>query len=59
LPAIDLAHVDLADKQRPDSIASMPADGRTICILIRRLNPSCNRSIAFVVRDYAIGSATT
>ena len=26
------------------------AEGSTVCILIRRLNSSCNRSIAFVVR---------
>ena len=28
----------------------MSADGRTVWVLIRRLNSSCRRSIAFVVR---------
>ena len=33
-----------------NNIAAVSADGRTVCVLIRRLNSSCNRSIAFVVR---------
>src|SRR5437016_14561862 len=31
-----------------NSMAAVSADGRTVCVLIRRLNSSCNRSIAFV-----------
>ena len=31
-------------------IAAVSADGNTVWVLIRRLNSSCNRSIAFVVR---------
>src|ERR1035437_9682890 len=31
-------------------MAAVSADGSTVCVLIRRLNSSCNRSIAFVVR---------
>src|SRR2546428_14097120 len=33
-----------------NSIAAVSADGSTVCVLIRRLNSSCRRSIAFVVR---------
>src|SRR4051812_27446434 len=33
-----------------NSIAAVSAEGSTVCVLIRRLNSSCNRSIAFVVR---------
>src|SRR5476651_113782 len=33
-----------------NSIAAVSADGSTVCALILRLNSSCNRSIAFVVR---------
>ena len=33
-----------------NNIAAVSADGSTVCVLIRRLNSSCNRSIAFVVR---------
>ena len=33
-----------------NNIAAVSADGNTVCVLIRRLNSSCNRSIAFVVR---------
>src|ERR1700676_3006943 len=33
-----------------NNIAAVSADGRTVCVLIRRLNSSCKRSIAFVVR---------
>jgi hypothetical protein len=32
-----------------NSMAAVSADGSTVCVLIRRLNSSCNRSIAFVV----------
>jgi hypothetical protein len=31
-------------------MAAVSADGNTVCVLIRRLNSSCNRSMAFVVR---------
>jgi hypothetical protein len=31
-------------------IAAVSADGSTVCVLIRRLNSSCSRSIALVVR---------
>ncbi len=31
-------------------MAAVSADGSTVCVLILRLNSSCNRSIAFVVR---------
>ena len=31
-------------------MAAISADGRTVCVLIRRLNSSCSRSIALVVR---------
>src|SRR5260370_10564076 len=33
-----------------NNIAAVSADGSTVCVLIRRLNSSCRRSIAFVVR---------
>src|SRR6266702_2468738 len=33
-----------------NSIAAVSADGSTGCVLILRLNSSCNRSMAFVVR---------
>src|ERR1700692_1074065 len=33
-----------------NNIAAVSADGSTVCVLILRLNSSCNRSIAFVVR---------
>src|SRR6266498_1451618 len=33
-----------------NSIAAVSADGSTVCVLIRRLNSSCRRSIALVVR---------
>ena len=32
-----------------NSMAAVSAEGSTVCVLIRRLNSSCNRSIAFVV----------
>ena len=31
-----------------NSIAAVSALGRTVCVLIRRLNSSCSRSMAFV-----------
>jgi hypothetical protein len=31
-----------------NNIAAVSAEGRTVCVLILRLNSSCNRSIAFV-----------
>ena len=33
-----------------NSIAAVSAEGSTVCVLMRRLNSSCSRSIAFVVR---------
>src|ERR1700716_871413 len=33
-----------------NSMAAVSADGSTVCVLILRLNSSCSRSIAFVVR---------
>jgi hypothetical protein len=33
-----------------NSITAVSADGRTVWVLMRRLNSSCSRSIAFVVR---------
>src|ERR1700704_2045225 len=33
-----------------NNIAAVSADGSTVCVLMRRLNSSCSRSIAFVVR---------
>src|SRR4030081_1908406 len=33
-----------------NSMAAVSADGSTVWVLIRRLNSSCSRSIAFVVR---------
>src|SRR6266550_3085531 len=33
-----------------NNIAAVSADGSTVCVLILRLNSSCNRSMALVVR---------
>jgi hypothetical protein len=33
-----------------NNIAAVSAEGSTVCVLIRRLNSSCSRSIALVVR---------
>src|SRR5580658_3179845 len=33
-----------------NNMAAVSADGSTVCVLILRLNSSCSRSIAFVVR---------
>jgi hypothetical protein len=33
-----------------NSIAAVSAEGSTVCVLMRRLNSSCSRSIALVVR---------
>jgi hypothetical protein len=35
-----------------NNMAAVSADGSTICVLILRLNSSCNRSIAFVELIY-------
>ena len=58
--AVDLTGAELGGALRitiwPDaskaqnSIAAVSADGSTVCVLIRRLNSSCRRSIALVVR---------
>src|SRR5471032_3023120 len=40
-----------------NNIAAVSADGRTVCVLIRRLNSSCKRSIAFVVRKLFASSS--
>src|SRR3977135_963938 len=34
-----------------NNMAAVSAEGSTVCVLIRRLNSSCNRSIAFDVRS--------
>src|SRR5262245_31821619 len=42
-----------------NSMAAVSADGSTVCVLMRRLNSSCSRSMALVVRTLfhcAIGS---
>jgi hypothetical protein len=31
-------------------MAAVSAEGSTVCVLMRRLNSSCNRSMAFLVR---------
>src|SRR5260221_8482006 len=33
-----------------NNIAAVSAEGKTVCVLMRRLNSSCKRSIALVVR---------
>src|ERR1700724_3138100 len=33
-----------------NNIAAVSADGSTVCVLMRRLNSSCSRSMALVVR---------
>ena len=33
-----------------NNMAAVSADGSTVCVLIRRLNSSCNCSMALVVR---------
>jgi len=33
-----------------NSMAAVSAEGSTVCVLMRRLNSSCRRSMAFVVR---------
>jgi hypothetical protein len=43
----DGAHVGIA---APVAMQQEGAEGSTVCVLIRRLNSSCNRSIAFDVR---------
>jgi hypothetical protein len=50
LPAVNLSHVDLArSEQCPEQHGSGLADGSTVWFL-NRLNSSCSRSIALVVR---------
>jgi Novel STAND NTPase 1 len=39
-------------------MAAVSAEGSTVCVLIRRLNFSCSRSIAFVVRALRHGGVT-
>jgi len=39
--------------------AAVSADGRTVCVLIRRLNSSCSRSTTLVVRRDALATAPT
>ncbi len=34
-----------------NNIAAVSADGNTVCVLIRRLNSSCSRSMAFVANS--------
>ena len=36
-----------------NNMAAVSADGSTVCVLIRRLNSSCNRSMALVDERYA------
>src|SRR6476659_5565064 len=56
LPSIDLLHVDPSrGEQRPEQLAAVSADGSTVCVLILRLNSSCTRSIALVVRHWLGG----
>ena len=52
LPTIDFAHGDLALRRASaqNNIAAVSADGSTVCVLMRRLNSSWSRSMAFVVR---------
>src|SRR6476620_6245986 len=38
-----------------NNMAAVSAEGSTVWVLIRRLNSSCNRSIAFVVQTVARG----
>jgi hypothetical protein len=33
-----------------NNMAAVSSDGSTVCVLMRRFNSSCSRSIAFVVR---------
>src|SRR6185312_8705126 len=39
-----------AASKAQNSIAGVSAEGSTVCVLMRRLNSSCSRSMAFVVR---------
>ena len=51
LPSVDLAHGDCPEaSSAQNSMAAVSAQGSTVWVLIRRLNSSCNRSIAFEVR---------
>jgi len=50
LPTIDFPHVICPEaSSAQNNIAAVSADGSTVWVLIRRLNSSCRRSIAFVV----------
>src|SRR3954453_7130578 len=50
LPTIDFPHVDLPrGEQRPEQHRSSIGRRQHVWVLIRRLNSSCRRSIAFVV----------
>src|SRR5271156_2037642 len=49
--SVDLAHGDLTrGEQRPEQHGGGLGTGRTVWVVIRRLNSSCNRSIAFEAR---------
>jgi hypothetical protein len=51
LPTIDLTHVGLSrGKQSPNQHGCGVGRWQTVCVLIRRLNSSCSRSIALMVR---------
>ena len=49
LPAIDLAQLIWPEaSSAQNNMAAVSAEGSTVRVLIRRLNSSCSRSIAFV-----------
>jgi hypothetical protein len=51
LPAIDLRMLVWPEaSSAQNNMAAVSADGSTVCVLILRLNSSCSRSIALVVR---------
>jgi hypothetical protein len=39
-----------------NNMAAVSADGNTVCVLIRRLNSSCSRSMAFVTGIRFLGA---
>jgi len=41
-----------------DNIAAVSAEGRTVCVLMRRLNSSCKRSMALVGRTITVAMLT-
>ena len=50
-PAVDFAHCDLTRSQpKRRTASSVSAEASTVWVLIRRLNSSCRRSMAFDVR---------